>query len=192
MTPTLTFRLTGVVADLDETTPGEREHSNFRTQHRVRGGLCADRRADERLAVENRELPGVDLAVTVARESDVDRSRQGTRAVATCLGYWIVTTRCHPAPRAGHTSFFVQRLSAWCFEFWNRYQQQVTSAQDFEWLRPRMKATKPSTNFRILSRVAASVISPFASMTPPAREIRRRPPDQKSAPRVRKMGSHAF
>lgn len=43
-----------------------------------------------------------------------------------------------------------------------------------------------------LSRMEASASSPFASISVPAREMSRRPPDQRPAPTVRKAGSQAF
>jgi hypothetical protein len=92
MTPTLTFRLTGVVADLDETTPGEREHPNFALIIECGGGLCADRRADERLAVEKPELPGVDgRSPLPARVMSIDSDRVREPSIPR-VGYWIVTT----------------------------------------------------------------------------------------------------
>ena len=47
-------------------------------------------------------------------------------------------------------------------------------------------------NLASSSRVAGSTISPLASTTLATRDTSRRPPDQRSAPRVRKTGSQAF
>ncbi len=84
-TLTVSFRLTGVVADIDDTTPNELGHPA-----RVLIVECGDDLA--RIVIpasvwppEKRELLAVDRPVAVTGESDVDPFGQDARAVATSL-----------------------------------------------------------------------------------------------------------
>jgi hypothetical protein len=81
----LMFRLTGVVADLDDTTPDEPEHPNLALIID-----CGDNFA--RIVVprgvwplKKRELLAVDRPVAVDGESDIDPFIKGARAIATSL-----------------------------------------------------------------------------------------------------------
>ena len=84
-TLTLSFRPTGVVADLDDTTPDEPRHPSLALILE-----CGDEFA--RIVIpasvwplEKRDLLAVDRPVAVAGESDIDPFLPRARAVATSL-----------------------------------------------------------------------------------------------------------
>ena len=79
------FRLTGLVADLDDTTPGEPGHPARAPIIESRDDLARIVMSNDVWPIESRELLAVDRPVAVAGESDVDPFRQGARVVATSL-----------------------------------------------------------------------------------------------------------
>ena len=79
------FRLTGLVADVDETTPGEPGHPALALIIECGDDLARIVIPASVRPLEKRELLAVDRPVAVTGESDVDPFRPGARAVATSL-----------------------------------------------------------------------------------------------------------
>jgi hypothetical protein len=82
---TLSFRLTGVVADLDDTTPDEPDNPNLALIIECGDDFARIVVPTDVWPTESRELLAVDRPLAVAGESDVDPFQQGARAVATSL-----------------------------------------------------------------------------------------------------------
>jgi hypothetical protein len=79
------FRITGRVADLDDTTPDQPEHPNLVLVLESNGDFARVVVPTTVWPLEKRELLAVDRPVAVSGESDMDPFRLGARAVATSL-----------------------------------------------------------------------------------------------------------
>jgi hypothetical protein len=79
------FRLTGVVADVDDTTPDEPGHPSLAPIIECGDDLARIVVPTTVWPLEKRELLAVDRPVAVTGESDVDPFGQDARAVATSL-----------------------------------------------------------------------------------------------------------
>ena len=84
-TLTFSFRLTGVVADIDDTTPDEPSHPSLVVILESGDDFARIVIPASVWPPEKRELLAVDRPVAVSGESDVDPFRRGARAVATSL-----------------------------------------------------------------------------------------------------------
>jgi hypothetical protein len=78
----LFFRLTGRIADLDDTTPDQPEHPNLVLILESNGDFARIVVPKAARPPEKRELLAVDRPVAVSGESDMDPFRLGARAVA--------------------------------------------------------------------------------------------------------------
>ena len=83
--PTVMFRLTGVVADVDDTTPDEPGHPSLALIIECGDDLARIVVPTTVWPLEKRDLLAVDRPVAVAGESDIDPFHRGARAVATSL-----------------------------------------------------------------------------------------------------------
>jgi hypothetical protein len=81
----LTFRITGLVADVDDTTPDEPEHPAIALILESGDDLARIVVPPSVWPPEKRELLAVDRLVAVTGESDVDPFLPGAQAVATLL-----------------------------------------------------------------------------------------------------------
>jgi len=84
-TLSLTFRLTGLVADVDETTPDESRHPALALIIECGDDLARVVILASVWPPEKRELLAVDQPVAATGESNIDPLLPGARAVATSL-----------------------------------------------------------------------------------------------------------
>jgi hypothetical protein len=109
---TFVFRLTGVVADLDDTTRDEPGHPSLALIIECGDDLARIVVQPSVFPLEKRELLAVDRPIAVTGESDVDPFLPGARAVATSLQ--ILDShhqgrRRHSEPRFGFGSKCFER-----------------------------------------------------------------------------------
>ena len=81
----LMFRLKGVVADLDETTPDEPEHPNLALIVECGDNFARTVVPPSAWPLQKRELLAVDRPIALTGESNVNPFRRDARAVATSL-----------------------------------------------------------------------------------------------------------
>jgi hypothetical protein len=84
-TLTLSFRLTGVVADIDDTTPDEPSHPSLVVILESGDDFARIVIPASVWPLEKRDLLAVDRPVAVAGESNIDPFQADARAVATSL-----------------------------------------------------------------------------------------------------------